>query len=231
VLLKWLLEECKMITQRFRQNYTGEFIITNTAWSGGKKRTQREWIANPIENHHISGRAACIGSCHTDTFDFKILPKHKGGLLGTKKLQTYGTGEIAKSTRLDFVVERDEKVIKELIDQGYYKNNIIYTSPRVCLAHPGVFYTIPYNPPVIKQVALVYLAAFDGHREIFLLGYHSDAELGHSDWDLQMEKVIAAYPDTKFYHVAHGPQTPDRWKNYSNLVQLTHREFITYADI
>jgi len=221
-----------MITQRFRKDYTGEFIITNTAWAGGRKRTQREWLPNPIENHHISGRAACIGSMADGSrFDFTILQKHKGGLLGSKKLQTYGTGEIAKSMRLDFAVERDEKIIKDLIDQGYYRNNIIYTIPRVCLAHPGVFYTIPYNPPVIKQVALAYLAAFDGHQEVFLLGYHADAELGHSDWDSQMEKVIAAYPDTKFYHVAHAPQTPSSWKNYSNLVQLTYREFITYADI
>jgi hypothetical protein len=51
-----------MITQRFRKDYTGEFIVINTAWAGGRKRTQREWVPNPIENHHISGRAACIGS-------------------------------------------------------------------------------------------------------------------------------------------------------------------------
>jgi hypothetical protein len=109
-----------MITQRFRKDYTGEFIITNTAWAGGRKRTQREWLPNLIENHHISGRAACIGSAADGSrFDFTILQKHKGGLLGSKKLQTYGTGEIAKSMRLDFAVERDEKIIKDLIDHGY----------------------------------------------------------------------------------------------------------------
>ena len=39
-----------MITERYRKDYTGEFIITNTSWAGGKKRTQREWMPNPIEN-------------------------------------------------------------------------------------------------------------------------------------------------------------------------------------
>jgi hypothetical protein len=33
----------------------------------------REWIPNPIENHHISGRAACIGSTtDIDAFDFTL---------------------------------------------------------------------------------------------------------------------------------------------------------------
>lgn len=220
-----------MFIERYRKDYTGEFIITNTVWSGGKKRTQREWIPNPIENHHISGRAACIGTTATVDFDFTILQNHKGGLLGTKKLQTYGTGEIAKLMRLDFALDKNIDVINELIQNGYYKNNIIYTSPRNCLKYPGVFYTIPYNPPVVDQVLLPYLAAFDGHKEIFLLGYHTDAGIGNTDWMWQMEKLFAAYQSTKFYHIAPAPHTPPTWKNYSNLVQMSHREFVKYADI
>jgi hypothetical protein len=146
-------------------------------------------------------------------------------------LQTYGTGSIAKHIRLDFAIEKDDAVLQELINQGYYKNNIVYTSPRNVLKHPGVFYTIPYNPPVINQNVLPYLAAFDGHREIFLLGYHDDAELGHSDWKFQLEKIIGAYSSTQFYHIGHPPQTPDAWKGYNNLTQMTYREFVHYADI
>lgn len=221
-----------MIIERYRKDYTGEFIITNTSWSGGKKRTQREWMPNPIENHHISGRAACVGSVvDISEFDFTILPQHKGGLLGVNKLQTYGTGEIAKLMRLDFAVENEETILHELFDLHYYKENIIYTTPRQCLKHPGVFYTIPYNPPFIKQATLAYLAAFDGHREIFLLGYNNDAGIGQDDWAEQIEKIISVYSSTKFFHVGHKSQTPDRWKNYANFAQLTHREFITYADI
>ena len=221
-----------MITQRYRKDYIGEFIIRNTSWAGGKKHTQREWIPNPIENHHISGRAACIATVADAThFDFTMLQHHKGGLLGSKKLQTYGTSEVAKHMRLDFTVEKDQTLLQELVNQDYFKKNILYTTPRNCIKFPKAFYTIPHNPVVIKQVALAYLAAFDGHQEIFLLGYHADADIGHSNWDVQMEQVIAAYPVTKFYHISYKSQTPASWKNYNNLVQLTHREFITYADI
>lgn len=221
-----------MITERYRKDYTGEFIVTNTAWAGGKKRTRREWLPNPIENHHISGRAACIGSAiDVDIFDFTVLQNHKGGLLGSKKLQTYGVGEIAKKMRLDFVVEKDEVALHELFEQHYYKDNVIYTTPKMCLKHPGVFYTIPYNPPLIKQAALAYLAAFDGHQEVFLLGYNDDAGIGNSAWAQQLGIVISTYPSTKFFHVGHTSQTPDAWKSYDNFQQLTHREFILHADI
>jgi hypothetical protein len=221
-----------MISQRFRKDYTGEFIITNTSWAGGKKRTRREWMPNPVENHHISGRAACIGSdVDVNEFDHTILQRHKGGLLGSLKLQTYGVGQIAKSMRLDFVVEKDDATLIELFNLGYYKDNIIYTTPKNCLKHSGMFYTIPYNPPMVKEVLLAYLAAFDGHKEVFLLGYHEGANIGQNNWTSQMSKVIATYPSTHFYHVSYSTQTPDEWKNYNNFSQLTHREFIHYADV
>lgn len=221
-----------MIVERYRKDYTGEFIITNTSWSGGKKRTQREWMPNPIENHHISGRAACIASdIDLPHFDFTILPKHKGGLLGSLKLQTYGVGSIAKLMRLDFTVEKDDSILHDLLNAHYYKQNIIYTTPRNCLKHPGVFYTIPYNPPFVKEILLPYLAAFDGHQEIFLLGYNDDAGMGQDDWAAQMTKLFATYSSTKFFHVGHKSQIPDSWLDFANVDQLTHREFIAYADI
>lgn len=221
-----------MITQRYRTDYTGEFVVTNTLWSGGKKRMRREWISNPIENNHLSGRAACIGSSKdSEEFNFTILQNHKGGLLGTKKLQTYGTGEIAQLMRLDFVVEKNKEVLQQLIETHYYNTSTIYTAPKHCIEHPGVFYPIPYNPLIIPQVALAYLAAFDGHNEVFLLGYHDDAGLGHNEWASQMNQVMLAYPSTKFIHVSYSPQTPDMWKDNANFTQLTHREFILYCDI
>lgn len=221
-----------MIIERYRKDYTGEFIITNTLWSGGKKHTDREWIPNPIENHHISGRAACIATpIELSEFNFTVLEQHKGGLLGTLKLQTYGTGEIASLMRLDFTVEKNNDDLEKLLAAGYQEQNIIYTTPRNCLKHPGLFYTIPYNPPFTREVLLAYLAAFDGHKEIFLLGYSDKANMGQLEWANQMEKVIATYPSTKFFRVGFKSETPDAWRNYANFEELTHREFINHADV
>lgn len=221
-----------MITQRYRKDYVGEFVITGASWAGGRKRTQREWVANPIENHHISGRAACIGTAFDkDQFDYRILKDHRGGLLGTKKLQTYGTGEIALEMRLDFAVEKDENMLYQLIESGYYKQNTIYTSPKFCFKHPGIFYNIPYNPVMLDICILPYIAAFDGHQEIFLLGYNIESPMGQSSWPEQIRKVMTAYPSTKFYHIGYKATMPESWKDIANVANMSYREFISYADI
>lgn len=221
-----------MITERYRKDYAGEFIVTNTAWSGGKKRTSREWIPNQIENNHISGRAACIGSTvDLPQFDFRILQHHKGGLLGSLKLQTYGVGEVAKLLRLDFVVEKDESKLQYLIDNHYYKNHVIYTSARMCLKHPNVFYPIPYNPLLVQPLVLPYLAAFDGHKEVFLLGYTDDETIGQNDWIAQLINIMSAYQSTKFYHVGTKSFAPDVLYDCPNFQQMNYREFIAYCDI
>lgn len=220
-----------MITEKYRKDYTGEFIVTNTLWSGSKKRSQREWIPNPVENKHISNRAVCIASTQINEFDFTILQKHKGGLLGSKKLQTYGIGNVAKLMNLDFVVETDAGILLDLSNSHYYQKSTIYTKPRHCIENPGVFYVVPYNSSLLKQVSLAYLAAFDGHKEVFLLGYNESAEIGRNNWPDQMYDVMAAYPSTKFYHVDYKSQTPDSWKNLSNFEQLLPREFLIHCDV
>lgn len=220
-----------MITERYRKDYKGEFVAIQTVWSGSKKRTQREWIPNPVENNHISNRAACIASPMVDFFDHKILENHKGGLLGAQKLQTYGTGIVAKEMNLDFVVEHDESTLMELVESHYYKNSTIYTKPRFCIEHPGVFYVVPYFSGLLKQVALAYLAAFDGHKEVFLLGYNETADIGRKEWAGQLRDVMNAYPGTKFFHVDYESQTPDEWKSCSNFEQMSHRDFIIYCDV
>ena len=76
-----------MIKEQYRCDYEGEFVITESKWAAGKKTQNREWVANPITNQHISGRAACIGSdIDKVAFDHTRLQRHRGGLLKLTKL-------------------------------------------------------------------------------------------------------------------------------------------------
>jgi len=221
-----------MITARYRTDYDGEFIITQATWSGGKKRQKREWVANPIENQHISGRAVCITSDHDRSmFDYALLQRHRGGLLGSKKLQTYGIGALSKEMRLDFTVETDDAVLRELMESHYYQNNIVYTTPRNCLKYPGVFYLTPYNPVLIKHAILLYLAAFDGHKEIFLLGYNQYTDAGKTAWTAHVAQVISAYSGTKFIVVGATHHAVESWLEFANVEQMTYKEFISHCDI
>ena len=217
---------------RYRIDYPGEFVITHTRWAGGKKDETREWIANPIENHHISGRAVCIG--HTSEkqyFDYTRLQNHRGGLLGSKKLQTYGVGDIAQEMRLDFTIETRPAQLAKLVESGYTENNIVYTDARNCIATPGEFYLIPHKPKLLDLVMLMYLAAFDGHKEIFMLGYHRDTDAGNAGWINQVCHVIQAYPGTQFVFAGVPTNMPDSWLDFPNARAFDYRDFIGYCDI
>jgi hypothetical protein len=217
---------------RYRTDYLGEFVILETRWSGGKKSETREWIDNPITNHHLSGRAACIGSTLDQThFDYTRLQRHRGGLLGSKKLQTYGTGDIAQQMRLDFAVETNVDNLNKILETGYQTNNIVYTSPRYCIAHPGEFYLIPLRPSIVDPATLIYLAAFDGHKEIFMLGYTDETLGGHNEWIRQIVNIFTAYTGTKFYLVGESTRMPDAWVNCANTQIMTYRDFIGYCDV
>ena len=221
-----------MIKAQYRSDYEGEFVITESRWSGGKKIQAREWIANPIANQHISGRAACIASSiDKEKFDYKKLERHRGGLLGSKKLQTYGTGAITKETRLDFAVEIDKVIIQDILDRGYSTDNIVYTTTRNCLVNPGEFYLIPYNTLMAMEALVLWLAAFDGHKEIFMLGYNIDTPGTTAAWISDVASVMSAYTATQFVLIGTESNMPESWRGYRNVAVMTYRKFISYCDI
>jgi hypothetical protein len=221
-----------MIQARYRTDYAGEFVILETKWSGGKKSEQREWIPNPIENHHLSGRAACIGSTlDLKRFDYTRLERHRGGLLGSKKLQTYGTGTAAQQMRLDFAVETASTNLTKILETKYQANNIVYTSPRYCVAYPGEFYLIPLRPRMVDLAIVVYLAAFDEHKEIFMLGYTDETDGSHNEWIAQITSIFAAYTGTKFYLIGEPTRMPDAWVSCPNTQTLDYLDFISYCDV
>jgi hypothetical protein len=217
---------------RYRTDYPGEFVITDTRWSGGKKEQQREWIANPIVNQHLSGRAVCIGSSNTrDQFKYTVLENHRGGLLGSLNLQTYGTAAIAQEMRLDFAVDTEFSNLEPLIKNKYTEQNIVYTTARNCVRQPGEFYLIPQAPPLGTLALPVYLAAFDGHKEIFMIGYDIETPAPQSDWEKQITEIMLAYAGTKFIMVGHKSNMFDAWLACPNTQVYTFREFITYCDV
>lgn len=216
----------------YREDYPGEFVIIESKWSGGKKIERREWIENPISNQHLSGRAAVIGSdIDREHFKFTVLEAHRGGLLGSKKLQTYGTAKIAQEMRLDFAVDTDYNNIEPLVTSGYAEKNVVYTTARNCIRSPGEFYLIPQNPHFCTTVLPIYLAAFDGHKEIYMIGYNKEFDGGQNNWIQQVTSIIRAYAGTMFIMVGHGHNMPDEWLSCPNTKTMWHHDFVCYCDV
>lgn len=216
---------------RYRSDYPGEFVILESKWSGGKKSETREWIPNPIENQHISGRAACIGSqVDRHLFDYTRLSRHRGGLLSSKKLQTYGVGDVAVEMRLDFTVSTDADQLAPIHKAGLQQDSVIYTTSRNCIKNPGEFYIIPQRPQLVDLATIIYLAAFDGHKEIFLLGYHKETAGGRNTWVNDIASIFQAYP-VDFYLIGEPTLMPDEWIDCSNVRTMNYLDWISYCDI
>ena len=133
--------------------------------------------------------------------------------------------------RLDFAVETNPTKLKEIVTSNYQGTNTVYTNPRNCIAYPGEFYLIPQNPKLLDISQILYLAAFDGHQEIFMLGYNIETPVDHPDWATQCRTVMDAYPGTLFYMIGESTNMPDIWMDASNSKNLTYREFISYCDV
>ena len=221
-----------MIEQRFRRDYPGEFVILETRWKDGQNHQTREWIDNPIVNHHISGRAAVIGSrLLSHRFQYQRLQRHRGGLLGRKRLQTYGTSDLWQDMRFDFFATTDREQVAAMVAQDYDRTSTVFTTARICIENPGRFYPIPYLPQIDALAMPVYLAAFDGHEEVFMLGYCSDTPGGSRSWISDVDQVITAYAGTAFILIGAEGIMPTSWRSHSNMRCMAVRDFITYCDI
>jgi hypothetical protein len=217
---------------RYRRDYPGEFVITESKWTGGRKHEKREWIENPIKNQHLSGRAAAIGSSDDiSKFDYRILATHRGGLLGSLKVQTYGTADIAMQMRLDFTVDTNFDKLIPLVESKYVVDHIVYTTPTNCTKKPGEFYLIPQNPHMCAEVLPIYLAAFDGHNEVYLIGYSKEMLAGHNNWIKQIIDIITAYAGTMFIIVGNELNIPSELLSCPNTKAMSNRDFITHCDV
>ena len=221
-----------MIQARYRRDYDGEFVVVETKLAEGKREQTREWIANPIVNHHTSGRAAVIGSrAMSHRFQYQRLQRHRGGLLGKKRLQTYGTADLWQDMRFDFFVTTDRQQIADIAEQAYDERCTVYTTARMCIDYPGRFYLVPYLPQIDTLAIPVYLAAFDGHAEVFMLGYCLETPTGSRTWITDIDSVIAAYAGTAFVLVGVESNMPESWRSHSNVRSMTPRDFVSYCDV
>ena len=218
--------------ESYRKDYPGEVVVTNTLWANQKKEQTREWIANPITNQHLTAGAVCINSeLSTQEFNYTVLQRHRGGLLGSKKLQTYATAPVAQGMTLDFAVDIDYNNLVPLIESGYTEKNIVYTTARNCMRKPGEFYLIPQFPQLAVEALPLYLAAFDGHSEVYLLGYNKETNFSRNDAVEQIADIMRTYSSTRFTMVGVETNMPNEWMSCPNTRNFTYREFITHCDI
>jgi hypothetical protein len=217
-----------MVAEKYREDYDGEYVITNTTWANGEKIQDREWVPNTVTNNQISDRAIILYSTEIkQKYDPKKLPQHRGGLLGKKKLQVYAVDSAILDLPADFGVSSDRAVLEDIIHGNFNQRTICYTNTSNCIRYPGNFHLVPYSPGMSSQSLAVYLACFDGHKEVFIYNF---SQYEDDSIVKQMAQVFKTYRGTKFYIVDQINSIPSQW-NIVNVSLMSIRDWLYYCDV
>jgi hypothetical protein len=242
------------INKRYRSNYFGENIISSRVYENGQWTTLTEHVTNAVVNNQISNQAVVFGNgLSRASFNTKLITHHKGGLLGADKLQTYGCNAMYRDTTLDFLIVTDRILAIELSKSDYINNNIVYTRVTHTLEFPKRFYLIPNDMYADAGSTALYIAAFDGHKKIFLLGFDGqdtpffnhniyagtngyDAKnfnISDEKWRSNQAMIFSLYEEIDFVIVSetgHAPM-PESWKYLTNVRPLSFANFILEASL
>lgn len=250
------------IDQLYRKDYSGEDVRTEGKYENSEWNYRKEFMANPFTNGPLSDRAVVIGNGSTRLdFDLGFIMPYKTGSLdtnwasqrSTKRFYTYGCNAIYRDFAPDFLISTGVDITKEIADSGYCDGHVVYGNNWVLPTYPGKFTNIPQDPSWDGGAIAAYLAAFDGHKRVFLLGFdgndstHSNANI-YADtdcyapkdqiipedfWVRSLDIVMNTYPDTEFVRVMPTTtyRTPELWKYRLNFRTINFRQFVIEADI
>jgi hypothetical protein len=253
------------IQKLYRKDYTGENLVSELIYRNQTWEKTLDHAPNRVENIQISERAVVIGNgpsrlqlSANNLFD--LLKNHRGGLLSAGRVQTYGCNALIRDFTPDFLVATGNEIINEIAGDNwhdtnrYYERTIVYANADAVLNFPGKFYLIPQNLGWNSGALAAYLACFDGHKKVYLLGH--DAHSGEQTVNYNvyagtpgypkandvnaevfftqaMLAVMQTYSDVDFVRVVptEGFYMPDVWRYQLNLRQIVFRDFTVEIDL
>lgn len=244
----------KKIDRLYRSNYAGEDVISSMTYEGGSWNYERESVPNAVFNNQISNKAIIIGNgVSRKSFDLNLIKNHRGGLLASGALQSYGCNALYREFSPHFLVANGDGIIKEIANSDYTNDHIVYSHANALLDYPNKFYLIPQDPGYNAGAIATYLACFDGHKRVYLLGFdgidsiesgynlyegtngYENPSYGYSEdfWVQAMIQVFSTYSDVDFVFISPTQffRLPELWKYVPNVRQLDFNEFALEVDL
>lgn len=245
----------KSIQKLYRSTYAGEEVVSDMTYENGSWVYQRETVPNAVFNNQISNKAIVIGNgVSRKDFNLNLIKNHKGGLLAGGALQSYGCNALYREFSPHFLVVNGDEIIEEVASSGYTNDHIVYSHASVLLKYPSKFYLTPQDPSWNAGAVAAYIACFDGHKQVYLLGfdgiddtssgnniyegtngYSTPPTYGYSEdfWVQAMLQVFTTYNNVDFVMVAPTPnfRIPELLKYVPNLRQLDFRGFALEVDL
>jgi len=244
----------QQLKKLYRSSYSGESVVKNLVYKDVSWTPELESVPNSVFNTHTTTQAAVIGNGESRaTMDLNLVVNHVSGIGGVNSLQTYGCNALYREHSPDFLVAVGDEIIEEIAASDYCNNNIVYANADALLDYPGKFYLIPQNLYFDAGAVAAYMACFDGHKKVFLLGFDSYDQDGpynniykgtnayqltdkvHSNvyFTNSLHAVMTTYNDVEFVRVMPNSTwwAHDRHISLPNFRQIEYTDFVLEADL
>jgi hypothetical protein len=234
------------IKRLFRNSYDGEEVFSSAIYTNGSWMYEKEYVAKVLNNYRFGKSAVVIGNgVDRLKFDLNNLKKNQ--------IQTYGCNALYRDFNPDFLVVTGPDVVEEIISSNYCDTHVVYSNIGKILDYPGKFHLIPQDPNWNAGAITAYLACFDGHAQVYLLGHDGNDTYGMSNnvyantngynsvatdsndtfWSLTMSHVFKTYPLVDFVLVNSSGRgyIPESWQGFTNLRRIDFRQFVIECDL
>ena len=244
----------QQIKKLYRNQYTGENVITKLTLENAEWNPEAELVPNSVFSTYTTTQAIAIGNgASRADFDLNLIATHKAGLGGANRLQSYGCNALYRDFAPDFLVATGDDIVREIAQSNYCADHIVYANGDALLDYPGRFYLVPQNVYYDAGSLAAYMACFDGHKKVFLMGYDGYHETGphnnvyagtnayepdgvwkdHNFFMTTLSMVMRTYSDVEFVRImpTNTWWWPDFMLDLVNVRTITYREFVLEADI
>jgi hypothetical protein len=247
------------IDKIYRKDYTGETVVKTLVWKNSQWNVTEDFAPNNVVNNQISNRAVVIGNgpsrleLYPQGNLLDLLAGHRGGLLAAGAVQTYGCNALYRDFTPDFLVASND-MAKEIANSGYCDANIVYSSSDAVLSYPGKFYLTPQQPAWDAGAIAAYLACFDGHQQIYIIGHDCHSGDSFHNYNVYVNtpnypttnsanteaffiktlaEVMRTYSDVEFIRVMPDENwyIPEEWKYFVNFRQIHFNDFVKEIDL
>jgi hypothetical protein len=229
----------------YRTNYTGEEVNNNNGELVTYKVTPRPNVFIPP----FTNSAIILGNGRTRNHD------------SIKQLLTINSKKLFESYKLVYACNR---AIEDEMNYDYYilkqrwfltsvpenKASQIYLPYDIFLDYQDTYNMLPYISYFDAGASAAYLACFDGHKKVFLVGFDGDYGTGfktiydgtdgygdgtqpidYSSWADYLHRVMYIYSDVDFYRIQlDAAAPPQSWSNLTNFHNIGFREAILLGD-
>jgi hypothetical protein len=239
-----------MLYKRYRKDYTGEFLIFNVSLDDGTYEESREWIPNNIQNNDHYGTAVVLGNgTSRGTVALPSIKNHRTGIGGVNRMQSYGCNALYRDFAPDFLIVTNTPVIREIAEKKT-SDTIVLTTGNNILHYPGKFHMVPYGVSMNAGAIAAYMACFDGHKHVYLLGFDNqtgatnnniyagtknydgaDTKVSSVKWEHAMLSVFKTFPEVSFIRVEARGETIKSWKSCLNYSWINARQFALAVDL